>query len=146
MSHSYNKLWVHVVFSTKNREALIRQDIETKVHQHIREQLIETGCFVRIINGMADHVHLLFLLNQQKSIAEVIKQIKGNTSYWINGQSLIPEKFSWQTGYGAFSVSESQLEKVFNYIQYQKQHHEKQQFIKEYEELIRLHGLQKKED
>ncbi len=89
---------------------------------------------------MADHVHILFLLNQQKSIADVIKQIKGNTSHWINEQSILQEKFLWQTGYGAFSVSESQLEKIYNYIFYQKQHHLKKSFIQEYDEFIQIHG------
>ncbi len=102
----------------------------------MKEQLVETGCTPRIINGMPDHIHLLFLLNQQLSIAEVIKQVKGNTSHWINEQSILPGKFSWQTGYGAFSVSEFQLERVYHYIRNQKQHHQKKSFIEEYDEFF----------
>jgi REP element-mobilizing transposase RayT len=92
----------------------------------------------------ADHVHCLFLINQQKSIAEVIKQIKGSTSYWVNEQNLIEEKFAWQTGYAAFSVSESQFDKVFNYIKNQKPHHTKTSFSEEYDNFIKLHGLEDK--
>jgi len=106
----------------------------------MRKQFIEMGCPVRIINGMPDHVHCLFLLNAQKSIAEVIKQIKGSSSHWVNEQDLISEKFAWQTGYGAYSVSESQLEKVFQYISNQKVHHAKTTFSKEYDEFIKVHG------
>ena len=88
-------------------------------------QYVESGCPVRIINGMPDHVHSLFLLNPQKAITDIFKQVKGSTSHWINEQNLIKEKFSWQTGYAAYSVSESVLEKVFQYIANQKQHHQK---------------------
>ena len=69
---------------------------------------------MRIINGIADHVHCLFLLSPKKAIAETIKQVKGATSHWVNEQEPVVEKFSWQTGYAAYSVSESQLDKVFN--------------------------------
>jgi len=99
------------------------------------------SCPVRIINGMTEHVHLLFLLNPQKAIADVMKQIKGSTSHWINEQELIKEKFAWQTGYAAYSVSESQIDKVYNYILNQKQHHQKKTFAQEYGEFIRIHGF-----
>ncbi len=106
-------------------------------------EFIGSGCPVRVINGMPDHVHCLFLLNPQKSVAEIVKQVKGSVSHWINEQDLIKEKFSWQTGYAAYSVSESVLDKVFQYIINQKQHHQKTTFLKEYDEFIKLHGLQK---
>ena len=108
----------------------------------MRTQFSDIGCHVKIINGMPDHVHCLFLLNAQKSIAEVIKQIKGSASHWVNEQNLIPEKFAWQSGYGAYSVSESQLEKVFQCIKNQKTHHPKTTFSKEYDEFIKLHGFE----
>ena len=69
------------------------------------------------------------------------KQVKGNTSYWVNEQNLLPVKFSWQTGYASYSVSESQLEKVFHYISRQKVHHSKKTFTKEFDEFIAVHGL-----
>ncbi len=93
---------------------------------------------VRIINGMPDHIHCLFLLNPQKSIAEVIKQIKGSSSHFINQNNLISEKFAWQTGYAAYSVSESVVDKVFQYIKNQKHHHTKKTFQEEYNEFIDL--------
>jgi putative transposase len=91
---------------------------------------------------MPDHVHSLFLLNAQKPVTEIIKQVKGSTSHLINEQGIIKEKFSWQTGYAAYSVSESVMEKVYLYIADQKQHHQKTTFLKEYGEFIKLHGLQ----
>ena len=107
----------------------------------MRTQFIEMGCPVRIINGMPDHVHCLFLLNSQKSIADVIKQIKGSTSHFVNQENLINEKFAWQTGYAAFSVSESAMDKVFHYIKNQKEHHLKKPFPNEYDDFLRLNGL-----
>lgn len=142
MSHSFNKIWIHAIWSTKERHPLIQPAIEKKVYEYMNSQLLESGCKVRVINGMPDHVHCLFLLTPQKSIAEIIKQVKGSTSHWINDQNLIREKFSWQTGYAAYSVSESVLEKVYHYIFNQKQHHQKTTFSKEYNEFIKLHGLQ----
>jgi putative transposase len=141
MSHSHNKIWVHAIYATKDRQPLISLDIERRAYEHMREQLAEAGCPVRIINGMPEHVHLLFLLNPQKALTDVLKQVKGNTSHWINEQELIVEKFAWQTGYAAYSVSESQLDKVYNYILNQKEHHKKQTFTQEYEEFVRLHGF-----
>ena len=141
MPHSYNKIWIHAIWATKERQPFITINIEKQIHDLLRKELIEMGCPVRIVNGMLDHVHLLFLLSPQKSISEVIKQVKGGSSHLINEQDLIPEKFSWQTGYAAYSVSESQLEKVFQYIRNQKQHHKKQTFLKEFEDFIALHGI-----
>lgn len=133
MPHSINKIWIHAIWSTKNRMPLIHATIENKIHHFIREQLREQGCPVRIINGMSDHVHCLFLLNSQKSISEVIKQIKGSSSHFINENNFINEKFAWQTGYAAYSVSESVVEKVLQYIKNQKQHHHKKSFQSEFE-------------
>lgn len=92
---------------------------------------------------MPEHVHCLFLLNAKTSIDEVIKQVKGGTSHYINQKDLTDVKFSWQTGYAAFSVSESVLEKAFVYIKNQKLHHCKKTFNHEYEEFLKISGLDK---
>jgi putative transposase len=141
MPHSFNKIWIHAIWSTKERLPLIHPTIEKKIHQFMAEQLREQGCPVRIFNGMPDHIHCLFLLSPQKSIAEVIKQIKGSSSHYINQNNLIAEKFAWQTGYAAYSVSESVVDKVFQYIKNQKQHHEKKTFQQEYDEFLKVYGL-----
>lgn len=141
MPHSFNKLWIHAIWSTKDRLPFIEPSIEKRVYEFLNSQFRESGCPVRIINGMPDHIHCLFLLNPQKAITEIIKQVKGSSSHWINGEQLIRDKFSWQTGYAAYSVSESVLDKVYQYIVNQKQHHQKTTFLKEYEEFIKVHGL-----
>jgi putative transposase len=141
MPHSFNKLWIHAIWSTKDRLPFIEPSIEKTVYEFMSSQFTESGCPVRIISGMPDHVHCLFLLNPQKAITEIIKQVKGSSSHFINGELLIRDKFAWQTGYAAYSVSESVLDKVYQYIIHQKQHHQKTTFLKEYEEFIKVHGL-----
>ena len=136
MSHSINKNWIHAIWATKDRIPLINGSIERNLYQFISEQFIELGCQIRIINGMPDHIHCLFKLNSQKSIAEVIKQIKGSSSFYMNQNQIISEKFAWQTGYAAFSVSESGVKKVYEYIKNQKIHHQKNYFDDEFNAFV----------
>lgn len=126
----------------KGTNALNHPSVESNIYHHISEQLCELGCPVRIINFMPDHIHCLFLLSHQKSIADIIKQIKGSKSHYINRNNLILDKFAWQTGYAAFFVSESGVDNVFQYIKSQKIHHGKKTFQQEYDEFLNLYGLQ----
>jgi putative transposase len=141
MSHSFCRVCIHAIWATKERYPFIQQTIEQEVYALIETEFRECGCTVRIINGAPDHVHSLFFLNPQKSLSDVFKQVKGGSSHSTNQQNLLKEKFSWQTGYAAFSVSESMVEKVFLYIKHQKQHHQKMIFLMEFQELMKLHGL-----
>ncbi len=141
MSHSKVKILVHGILGVKNRENLINSDIEKQVHSFIHEQLVVLGCYAEKINGTPNHVHILFHLNSQKTISEVFKQVKGAVSYKINFNNLTKNKFSWQVGYGAFSVSQSKIEEIKNYIENQKTHHKKMTFREEYNKFIKLYGL-----
>ncbi len=138
MTQSYINIWIHAIWSTKGRMPMIHQRIEHIVFQFISEQLREQGCPVRIVNGMPDHIHCLFLLSRQKSITEVIKQIKGSSSHFINENKLTDEKFMWQTGYAAYSVSGSTMNNVFEYIKNQKQNHRHKTSKQEHDEFLRL--------
>lgn len=141
MSQSFTKLWIHVIWATKNRQELIDYSIEKKLYDFICQELTDLGCPVRIINGMPDHVHVLFLQNPQKTISDIVKQIKGSSSHFMNEGEFILEKFAWQRGFAAFSVSESQLDVVFNYIKNQKHHHLKKNGQDEFDDFVKLHGL-----
>jgi putative transposase len=141
MAHSYVKIWVHAVFGTKHRQNLIVSEIKKTVHQIIIDELKGLDCSLMAINSMPDHVHVLFLLNRNKNIAEIMKQVKGGSSYRIHQQDLISEKFAWQVGYGAFSVRESAIDKVKAYIKNQEMHHQKISFEEEYERFVELHGF-----
>lgn len=90
---------------------------------------------------MPDHVNVLFLQNPQKTVSDIVKQIKGSSSHFMNRGEFILEKFAWQTGFAAFSVSESQLDAVYNYIKNQKQHHLKKNGQDEFDDFVKLHGL-----
>lgn len=144
MPHSFNKIWIHAIWATKNRMPLVQTSIEKQVHKYLKDELVEQGCPVRIVNGMPDHIHCLFLLNPKKSINDVIKQIKGSSSYFINQNDLISDKFGWQTGYAAYSVSESTVEKVYQYIKSQKRHHRKNSFQEEYDKFLELYGFEER--
>lgn len=142
MSHSLTKIWLHLIFGTKDRLPLINQSFEKQLYNHIRTLLEnDFDCKVDLINGTADHIHILLLLNQNYSIAEIVKNIKGNSSHWINQNKFLKTKFAWQTGYGAFSVSESMIGEVRKYISNQKEHHKKMSFIEEYKRFAEKYGL-----
>ena len=142
MSHSLTKIWIHGVFGTKDRQPIIIANHETDLYNHIKMNLInDLGCFVKSINGTEDHLHILFLLNPNYSCSEIFKNIKGESSHWWNQQKFSKTKFAWQTGYGAFSVSESMIDEVDKYIRNQKQHHKKVTYAQEVELFMDKYGL-----
>lgn len=141
MAHSLSKIWIHVIFSTKDRQPLIIDDHREVIHRRIIENFEKQDCPVLIINGITDHVHVLFQLSPEKSLAELIKLVKGETSHWINRQNLMKAKFVWQTGYAAFSVSESQVDTVEEYIRQQIGHHRKRTYREEVDLFLQRYGL-----
>ncbi|MEO8885767.1 MAG: IS200/IS605 family transposase [Mucilaginibacter sp.] len=137
---SFVKIWVHLVFATKNREPLLKKEIRYDVYKHISENCLEKGIFLQTINGHDDHIHCLISLGKDQSIAKVSQLIKGESSFWINKNNLVEEKFSWQDDYFAVSISESQLQTVINYIKNQEKHHIKKTFAEEADEFIVKYG------
>jgi putative transposase len=143
MSHSLLKVWIHGIFGTKDRTSLIKPTFEKQLYSHIKEKLEkDLDCKVRMINGTEDHIHILFLLTQNFSIKDIFQNIKGESSHWINHSDIIKNKFAWQTGYGAFSVSESMVKDVEKYIANQKEHHKKMTYKEEVELLIKKYELE----
>ncbi len=120
MPHSLNNIWIHAVWATKYRQHIITPELETQLFPFIKIQFMEIGCKLEIINGLADHVHCLYRMNPTFSNANIIKQIKGSSTHFINSNNLTPEKFIWQTGYGAFSVSYKDVPMIKTYIKNQK--------------------------
>ena len=141
MPHSFIKIWIHAIWATKEREPLVATSFENILYEFLKKQLEEMGCVVSIINGMPDHIHCLFLLPRDKSIADVIKQVKGSSSHYINQSNYCSNKFAWQGGYAAFAVSESVQPKVYQYIKNQKQHHSIKTFEQEYAEFLKIYGF-----
>jgi putative transposase len=143
---SFVRVWLHIVFSTKNRESILSKPIREKLFQHIKDNCKEKGIFLRAINGYTDHVHCLVSLDKNQTIAHLMQLIKGESSFWLNQQNLIEGKFSWQDDYFAVSVSESQLKRVIQYINNQEQHHLSKSFIDETNEFMQKYGWVKMKD
>jgi REP element-mobilizing transposase RayT len=135
MSHSLSKIYIHGVWGTKYRQNLIIPKIETEVHKIIEDIMNDLRCPPLIINGMPDHIHSLFRLDKKITIADLFQRIKGATSHKISEEIPTSVDFSWQVGYGAFSVSESRLNNVYDYIKNQKEHHKNKSFQEELKEL-----------
>jgi putative transposase len=138
---SFVKIWIHLVFSTKNREPWLKEEIRYKVHQHIIQNCKEKEIFLQAINGYTEHLHCLISLGKDQNISKIAQLIKGESSFWINKNNVLSEKFSWQDDYFAVSVSESQVESVVKYIENQKVHHSKKSFDQEVEEFIVKYGF-----
>ena len=122
MSHSLFRVWVHVILGTKLREPILTEEIRAMLIPHLRATFEKNNCIVRIIDGVEDHLHALFLLSRTKSMAEIMKAVKGESAHWLNTQ-VFDGTFRWQVGYGGFSVSGHDVERVIRYIGNQKQHH-----------------------
>jgi putative transposase len=129
---TYTQLYIHVVFSPKGREALIDSTIEERIHAYIHGIIKNMGHQPYIINGMPDHIHILTGWNPSMSISDLVREIKRNSSHFINSNKLTNGKFQWQEGYGAFSYGKSQLQRVYEYIRDQKIHHQQMNFKKEF--------------
>ena len=140
---SFVKIWVHIVFSTKNREPWLKKDIRPVIFKHIVENCKEKEIFLQAINGYVEHVHLLISLGKDQQISKVVQLIKGESAYWVNNANLLEEKFSWQDDYFAVSVSESQVDAVVQYIKNQEAHHAKRSFEEEVNDFLQKYGWQK---
>ena len=134
---SFVKVMIHAVWGTKNRYPFLTEGIRQKVITHIKANACEKQiCIVRL-NGDTEHLHCLFGLNADMSIAKVLQLLKGESAYWINKQQLTALKFEWADEYYAVSVSESALDKVKCYIDNQENHHKKISFSQEYDEFLK---------
>jgi len=140
---SFVKIWVHLVFATKNREPLLSKNFRYDLHNHIIQNCKEKDIFLQTINGYTDHIHCLISLGKDQTISKISQLIKGESSLWINKNNFTDGKFSWQDDYFAVSVSESQVETVVNYIKNQEQHHAKKSFDDEVQEFMTRYGWQK---
>jgi putative transposase len=132
MPQSYVNLIYHIIFSTKDREPLITTEYQKRLYEYIGGIIRTQGGITLAINGVADHVHILAKLRQDKALSDLIRDFKSNASNWMH--NIFPEQkdFAWQNGYGAFTVSASQIGEVSRYIANQKQHHQKHSFKDEF--------------
>ncbi len=132
----YVKIWIHAVWTIKNRKNYLNDDIRYNIFKHIKSYAEEKGIYIDFINGYLDHVHCLLSLNADQNIADVMHLIKGESSFWVNKNGLTEERFTWQNDYYAASISKSHLERVRNYIRNQEIHHSSQALDDEVDELF----------
>ena len=139
MGQSLAQIYVHAIFGTKNRENFITPKIETDLHSYISGILKNLESPVIEINSMPDHIHILFRLSKNMALSKVFEEVKKTSSLWVKPKG-IPD-FTWQIGYGAFSVSSSKLAVVRTYIRNQKEHHKTVSFQEEIEVFIKEYNL-----
>ena len=137
------KVWIHFVWSTKNREPILTDKIRRALFQHIRENAKAKGIFLDYINGYVEHVHCLISLGSEQKISEIVKLLKGESSHWINQNGLTKTRFSWQHEYFAVGVCESILEKTRDYIKNQESHHQRKPFQDEFNQMVKKYGFQR---
>jgi putative transposase len=142
MSDSYTNLLYHIIFSTKERRPLITSVHEPRLYDYIGGTVRGLGGISLELNGTEDHVHLLAKLRPDKAVSDVLRELKANASGWMHDVFPDSRDFSWQRGYGAFTVSHSNVEEVRQYIARQKAHHKNVSFRDEFIQFLRVNGIE----
>ena len=137
MPGTFSQVYIQIVFAVRERENLINSRWETDLHKYIAGIIKGKGQKSIIVNGMPDHIHAFVGLKPAMPISDLARDIKNNSSNFINDQKFVKGKFSWQEGYGAFSYSHSHIGKVYDYILNQKSHHKKKTFRQEYIQFLK---------
>jgi putative transposase len=137
MANTYTQIHIQAVFTVQNRDCIILRNWKNELYKYITGIVQNNKHKLLAINGMPDHIHILIGLRPSQSLADLVQNIKGGSSKWINERKFVRGKFSWQEGYGAFSYSKSELVNVIQYIDDQIIHHKRKTFIEEYHDLLR---------
>lgn len=137
MAGTYTQIHLHLVFAVQNRHSLIHDSWKERLYQYITGIIQTQKHKVVIINGMPDHLHIVIGMKPTQSLSELMQDIKGSSSKWINDNKLSAGKFAWQQGYGAFSYNRSQLPKLIDYVKNQEEHHKKKRFSEEYKDFLK---------
>ncbi len=142
MANTYTQIHIQAVFSVQNRKCIIQKQWKDELYKYITGIVQNNGHKMLAINGMPDHIHILIGLRPTQSISNLLQDIKGSSSKWINENGFIRDKFSWQEGFGAFSYSKSELPNILNYIDNQQIHHRKKTFTEEYHEILEAFDIE----
>lgn len=146
MANTYTQIHIQVVFTVKNRDSLIRKEWKDELYKYITGIIQNHGHKLLQINGTSDHIHILVGMRPTQSLSDLIKQVKQDSSLWINQKRLIESKFSWQAGYGAFSYSRGAIPNLIRYIENQEQHHKQISFLEEYKKILNEFNVDYNED
>jgi len=136
MANTYHQIHIHGIFAVKKRTGLIRKEWKDELYKYITGIVQKYDHKLLAINGMPDHVHVFFGMRPTQSLSDLMQDVKGGSSKWINEKKFIKERFEWQEGFGAFSYSKSQASKVISYVENQEVHHRKITFLDEYKKFL----------
>lgn len=139
---TYTQLYYHIVFSTKHRRPWLTPDLEEHLYPYLGGTIRDEAGSALIVNGVADHLHILARLRQDRALSDIVRSIKANSSGWIHREFPQLADFAWQEGYAAFTVSASQKERVRQYVQDQKTHHLKLSFKEELIAFLIAHEIE----
>lgn len=137
MANTYSQIHLHFVFAVKYRAGIIDKSWKNELYKYISGIISNNNHKLLAINGVSDHVHILVGMRPMQSVSDLLQDIKGGSSKWINEQKLVKGKFEWQEGYGVFSYGKSQVKDVIKYIENQEEHHRKHTFRSEYTEFLK---------
>jgi REP element-mobilizing transposase RayT len=146
MANTYTQLYIHVVFAVKRRASVLAKSWRDELFQYITGIVKNKGQKLMIVNGVEDHIHILLGIKPDCNLSDLVRDIKANSSRWINEKNLVPGKFEWQNGFGAFSVGASQVNIIMNYIAHQEEHHQTTKFREEYIEFLQAYEVDYKEE
>ena len=136
MANTYSQIHIQIVFGVKYRQSLIADAWKSRLYSYISAIIQNHGHKLLAINGIADHIHILFGYRMHQLIPDLVQHIKRDSSEWINKSDFCNKKFAWQSGYGAFSYRKSDVPQIIEYINNQEMHHQKKSFLNEYENLL----------
>lgn len=136
MANTYTQIHIQTVFAVQNRQSLIKPEWKDELYKYITGIIQSYDHKVLQINGMPDHIHIFFWMRPSQSLSDLMKQLKQDSSKWINTNGFADGKFSWQAGYGAFSYSKSDVPRIIKYIANQEEHHKIKSFDEEYKSLL----------
>ena len=142
MANTYTQLYFHIVFAVKGRNNLILTNWKDELYKYISGIISNKNQKLMIINGMPNHIHLLIGTKPNCNLSDLVRDIKANSSKWINEKQLIKGKFEWQTGFGAFTISQSGLRNAINYIKNQEKHHKNKTFKEEYIDFLKAYEIE----
>ena len=142
MPQSLSSILIHLIFSTKNREPLLTPEIDAELYRYIASIFKALQSPALIINGTSDHLHTLFSLSRVITIADIVEEVKTDSSKWIKTKGSRFRRFHWQSGYGAFSIGQSQVPTVKRYIRRQKEHHRRVTFQDEYRKFLKAYEVE----
>lgn len=142
MPGTYSQIYIQIVFAVRGRENLISRNWKDDLYKYMSGIITNKGQKSIIVNGTSDHIHIFVGLRPSMAISDLVRDVKNNSSNFINANKLVKGKFSWQEGYGAFSYAHSQIEQVYKYILNQEQHHQRKTFKEEYVDFLQKFGIE----